>query len=159
MVYIFLCAAIAHRNHHFHQYHQNVTPENMKLFCDSHNLCKSFLRDARFNYAKTTRRSVASQLIRSCDFWSICNSVLNRWKSIIPPIYNGPEVMTKLTSLLQIFHAIQHLMMVPNSILIFHHILNRDLDLRISQPKWFLLQFTILMHPKPLALQNSSHCP
>ena len=56
-------AAIAHRNHYFHQYHRNATPENKKLFCNSHNLCKKVLKDARSNYGKTTRRSVASQLI------------------------------------------------------------------------------------------------
>ena len=38
------CAAsIAHCNHHFHQYHQNATPENKKLFCDSRNHCKKVL--------------------------------------------------------------------------------------------------------------------
>ena len=42
-----------------------MTPENKKLFCDSRNHCKKVLRDARSNYAETTRRSVASQLIGS----------------------------------------------------------------------------------------------
>ena len=41
--------------------------------------------------------------------------------------------------------------MVPNSFPIFHLILNRDLAVRISQPKWFVVQSTILMNPKPLA--------
>ena len=63
------CAAvIVHRNHYFHQYHTNVTPENKKLFCDSRNHYKRALKDARSNYAETTRRSVASQLNRSRDF-------------------------------------------------------------------------------------------
>ena len=53
-------AAIAHRNHYFHQYHRNVTPENKNLFCDSRNHCRKFLKDASSNYAETTRRSVAS---------------------------------------------------------------------------------------------------
>ena len=30
--------------------------------------------------------------IGSRDFWRICNSVLNRGKSTIPPLFNGPEV-------------------------------------------------------------------
>ena len=39
-----------------------------------------------------------------------------------------------------------------SSFLIFHLVLNRDLALRISLAKWFLVQSTILIHPKPLAL-------
>ena len=42
----------------------------------------------------------------------------------------------------------QTLIMVPNSFPIFHLILNRDLGLRISLPKWFIVQSTILMHLK-----------
>ena len=56
-------AAIAHRNHYFHQYHRNTTPEYKKLFCDSRDHCMKVLKDARSNYAESTRRSVASQLI------------------------------------------------------------------------------------------------
>ena len=92
------CAAvIAHRNHYFHQYHRNATPENKKLCCDSRNHCKKVLKDARSNYAEATRCSVASQLIESGAFWRICNSVLNRGKSIITPLFNGPEGLTTST--------------------------------------------------------------
>ena len=31
--------------------------------------------------------------------------------------------------------------------------------LRITSPKWILVQSMILMHPKPLDRQNSHHCP
>ena len=41
--------------------------------------------------------------------------------------------------------------MVLNSLSIFHLILNRNLALRIALPKLFLVQSTMLMHPKPLA--------
>ena len=85
------CATtISHYNHYFHQYHRNVTPKNKKLFCDSRNHCKKVLKDARFDYAKATRRSVASQLNGSCDFWRICNSINNS----LPYLFNGPEVLT-----------------------------------------------------------------
>ena len=73
-------AAVTHRNHYFHQYHRNATPENRKLFCDSRNHCKGVHKDARSNYAETTRRYVASQLIGSRHL-RICNS----GKSTIPP--------------------------------------------------------------------------
>ena len=46
------CAvAISHRNHYFHQYHHNATPENKKQFYDSRNYCRKVLKDARANYA------------------------------------------------------------------------------------------------------------
>ena len=87
-------AAIAHRNHFFHQYHRNMTAENKKLFRDSRNHCKRVLEEAKSNYAEATRCSIASQRSGSRDFWRICNSILNRGKSAIPPLFNGPEVLT-----------------------------------------------------------------
>ena len=38
------------------------------------------------------KESVTSQL-GSCEFWRIANSVLNKGKSAIPPLSNGPEVL------------------------------------------------------------------
>ena len=58
--------------------------------------------NARSNYAETTRRSVASQLNGSPDFWRICNSVLNRGKSTIP-LFNGPEVLPISTDKANLF--------------------------------------------------------
>ena len=73
----------AAKDHYFNQYHWNATPEHMKQFRDSRNHCKKVLKDARSNYAKATYCSVVSLLIGSCDFWRICNSILNRGKSTI----------------------------------------------------------------------------
>ena len=42
-------AAIAHRNHYFHQYHRNSTPENTKLFFDSRN----HFKDVSSNHTET----------------------------------------------------------------------------------------------------------
>ena len=96
-------AAIAHRNHIFHQYHRNMTPENKKLFCDSRNHCKRVLEEAKSKYAEATRCSIASQSIGSRDFWRISNSILNRGKSTIPPLFNGPEVLTTATDKANLF--------------------------------------------------------
>ena len=41
--------------------------------------------------------------IGSRDFWRICNSVLNRGKSTIPPLFNGPEVLTTSTDKANLF--------------------------------------------------------
>ena len=131
----FTPTAIAHHNHYFHEYHWIATSKNKKLFGDSHNHCKRVLKDARSNYAETTRCYVASQFIESHDYWRICNSILNRGKFTIPPLFNDPEVLTtKLTFLLAIFHAVPPLMF-PNSFLIFHLVLNREqkMDSRKNQ--------------------------
>ena len=45
------------------------------------------------SYKKKT--CIVSQRIGHRDFWRICNSVLNRGKSTIPLLFNGPEVLTK----------------------------------------------------------------
>ena len=45
MVHTFLCRW--HRNHYFHQYHRNATPENKKLFCYSRNHCKKVLKEVQ----------------------------------------------------------------------------------------------------------------
>ena len=37
------------------------------------------------------QESITSQKLGSCDFWQIANSVLNKGKSAIPPLFNGPE--------------------------------------------------------------------
>ena len=96
-------AASAHRNHYFHRYHRDATPANKKLFNDSRNHCKRVITEARSSYAEAARHSIASQRIGSRDFWRICNSVLNRGKSTIPPLFNGPEVLTTSTDKANLF--------------------------------------------------------
>ena len=128
------CAApIAHRNHYFHQHHRNATPENKKLFCYCRNHCKRALKEAWSNYAETTRRHVASQLIVSRDFWRICNSVLNKGKSTL---FNGSEVLTTSTDKVDFFARNFSCNSTfddgSHSFPIFHLVLNRDLALRIS---------------------------
>ena len=39
------------------------------------------------------QESIISQKLGSRDFWRIANSVLNKGKSAIPPLFNGPEVL------------------------------------------------------------------
>ena len=40
------------------------------------------------------QESITSQKLGSRDFWRIANSVLNKGKSAIPPLFNGPEVLS-----------------------------------------------------------------
>ena len=80
-----------------------ATPDNKKLFNDSRNHCKRVITEAKSSYAEATRHSIASQRIGSHDVWRICNSVLNRGKSTIPPLFNGPEVLTTSTDKANLF--------------------------------------------------------
>ena len=46
------------------------------------------------NLHKLIKQSITSQKLGSQDFWQIANSVLNKGKSALPPIINGPRVLS-----------------------------------------------------------------
>ena len=86
------CAtAIVHRNHFFHLYQQNKFSESKLKFGQASNRCKRFLEAAKLAYANKTKESTTSQKLGSRDFWQIANSVLNKDKFAIPPLFFGPE--------------------------------------------------------------------
>ena len=58
------------------------------------NCCKRVLEAAKLAYANKTKQPITSQKLGSHDFWQIANSVLNKGKSAIPPLFNGPEVLS-----------------------------------------------------------------
>ena len=58
------------------------------------NHCKRALEDVKLAYANKTKESPTSQKSGSRDFWRIANCVLNKGKSAIPPLFNGPEVLS-----------------------------------------------------------------
>ena len=64
-------AAIVHRNHFFCLYQKDKSSDSKVKFRQASNPCKRVL-----------------------DFWQIANSVLNKGKSAIPPLFNGPEVLS-----------------------------------------------------------------
>ena len=47
--------------------------------------------------------SITSQKFGSCDFWRIANSVFNKGKSAIPPLFNGPEVLSSASDKAKLF--------------------------------------------------------
>ena len=49
------------------------------------------------------QESTDSQKLCSLDFWQIANSVLNKGKSAIPPLFNGPEVMSSTSDKAKLF--------------------------------------------------------
>ena len=108
-------AAIVHRNHFFHLYQQNKSSESKLKFRQASNCCKRVLEAAKLAYAAKTKESITSQKLGSLDFWRIANSVLNKGKSVIPPLFNGPEVccllyLIKQNYLLKTFSRTQILM-------------------------------------------------
>ena len=84
-------AAIFHRNHFFRLYQQNKSFVKFRQFS---NHCKRVLEAAKVAYANKTKESITSQKCGDWDVWRIANSVLNKGKSAIPPLFNSPEVFS-----------------------------------------------------------------
>ena len=49
------------------------------------------------------QESITSQKLGSRDFWQIANSVLNKSKSAIAPLFNGPEVLSSASDKAKLF--------------------------------------------------------
>ena len=78
----------------FHLYQNDKSTESKVKFRQASNHCKRVLEAAKLAYANKTKESITSQKLGSRDFWRIANSVLNKGKSAIPPLFNGPEVLS-----------------------------------------------------------------
>lgn len=96
-------AAIAHRNHFFHQYQRDQSTANKDLFSEARNHCKSVIREAKLSYQNQIHNHIASQKIGSRNFWRIIKSVRSSKKSVIPPLFNGPEVLTSSKDKAELF--------------------------------------------------------
>ena len=96
-------AAIVHRNHFFRLYQQNKSSESKVKFRQASNRCKRVLETAKFAYATKTKESITSQKLGSRDFWRIANSVLNKGKSAITALFNGPEVLSSASDKAKLF--------------------------------------------------------
>ena len=98
-------AAIVHRNHFFYLYPQNKSSESKAKFRQASNCCKRVLEAAKLAYATKTKEFIISQKLGSRDFWQIANSVLNKGKSAIPPLFNGLEVLSSASDKTKLFAA------------------------------------------------------
>ena len=96
-------AAIAHRNHFLRLYQQNKSSESKVKFRQASNCCKRVLETAKLADATKTKESITSQKLGSRDFWEIANSVLKKGKSVIPPLYNGLEVLPSASDKAKLF--------------------------------------------------------
>ena len=96
-------AAIVQRNHFIRLYQQNKSSESNAKFRQASNRCKRVLEAAKLAYATKTKESITSQKLGSRDFWRIANSVLNKGKSVIPPLFNGLEVLSSASDKVKLF--------------------------------------------------------
>ena len=96
-------AAIVHRNHFFRLYQQKKSSESKVKSRQASNRCKRVLEAAKLAYATKTKESITSQKLGSRDFWRIANSFLNKGKSAIPPLLNGPEVLSSPSDKAKLF--------------------------------------------------------
>ena len=86
-------AVIVHRNHFFRLYQREKSDSKVN-FRQASNRCKRVLDAAKLAFANKTKESITSQKLSSRGFLRIANSVLNKGKSAIPPLFNGLEVLS-----------------------------------------------------------------
>ena len=60
----------------------------------ANNRCKRVLEATKRAYPNKTKESISSQELGSLDFWRIVNSALSKGRSLIPPLFNGPKVLS-----------------------------------------------------------------
>ena len=94
-------AAIVHRNQFFRFYQREKSSDSKAKFRQTSNRCKRVLEAAKLAYANKKKDSITSQKIGSRDFWRI--AVLNKGKSVIPPLFNGPEVLSSASDKAKLF--------------------------------------------------------
>ena len=86
------CAAVmVYRNH------------SKLKFRQTSDCSKRVFETAKLAYANKTRESITSQKPCSWDFWQIANSVLNKGKSAISPLFNCPEMLASASDKAKLF--------------------------------------------------------
>ena len=84
-------------------YQREKTSDSKVKFRQASNRCKRVLEAAKLAYANKAKESITSQKLGSHDFWRIANSVLNKGKSAIPPLFNRPEVLSSVSDKAKLF--------------------------------------------------------
>ena len=84
-------------------YQREKSSDSKVKFRQASNRCKRVLEAAKLAYANQTKESINSQKLGSRDFWRITNSALNKGKSAIPPLLNGPEVLFSASDKAKLF--------------------------------------------------------
>ena len=84
-------------------YQKDKSSESKVKLRQVSNCYKRVLEAATLAYVNKTKESITSQKLGSRDFWRIANSVLNKGKSAIPPLFNGPEVLSSASDKAKLF--------------------------------------------------------
>ena len=84
-------------------YQNDKSFDSKVKFRQASNCCKKILEAAKLAYGDKIKQSFTSQKLGSRDFWRIANSVLNKGKSAIPPLFNGPEVLSSASDKAKLF--------------------------------------------------------
>ena len=84
-------------------YQKDKSSESKVKFRQASNHCKRVLGAAKLAHANKTKECTTSQKLGSRGFWQISNSVLNKDKSAIPPLFNGPEVLSSASDKAELF--------------------------------------------------------
>ena len=82
---------------------QNKSSESKGKLRQASNRCKMVLEAGKLAYANKTKEFITSQKLGPRDFWRIVNSVLEKGKSDIPPLFNGPEVLSSASDKVKLF--------------------------------------------------------
>ena len=96
-------AAIVHRNHFFRLYQREKSSDSKVKFRQASNHCKRVLKASKLTYANKTKESITSQKLASRDFWRIANSVLNKGKCAISPLFNRLKVLSSASDKAKLF--------------------------------------------------------
>ena len=105
-------AAIVHRNYFFRLYEKDKSSDSKGNFRQASNGCKRVLEAAKLAYANKTKGSITSQKLGSPEFWRIANSVLNKGKSAIPPLFNSPKVLFSASDKAKLFALLRTLILM-----------------------------------------------
>ena len=73
---------------------KDKSSESKLKFRQVSNCCSRVLGAAKLAYDNKTKESITSQKLGCRDFWQIADSVLNKGKSAIPPLFKSPEVLS-----------------------------------------------------------------
>ena len=84
-------------------YQREKSSDSKVKFRQASNRCKRVLEAAKLTYANKTKEYITSQKLGSRNFWRIANSVLNKGKSGIPPLFNGLEVLSSASDKAKLF--------------------------------------------------------
>ena len=95
-------AAIVHRNHFFRLYQKDKSSDSKVKFRQVLILAKGFLKLPKLHML-IKQESITSQKLGPWDFWWIANSILNKGKSAIPPLFNSLDMLSSASDKAKLF--------------------------------------------------------